>query len=194
MDDRNGYIAMEGVEQVQKALAAANQTVVDAALKGLEAAALNIIADAKENLRKNGSVVSGLLRQSGHVERKKDDITAGFFDTTNRNSGYALHLEFGRRSGKMPPPDEIAAWVHKKFHLKDWKEANSIGWAIAKRIAREGTQPHPFFVPAVNKNTRGSGLGSVVNSVSEAVRKALRHGTAQFAARARQIRNTPVEQ
>jgi len=192
-DERNGYIALEGADQVVKALAGADKQIVDAALVGLEKAALNIIADAKVNLRENGSVVTTNLRSSGRVSRKGDEVTAGFFDITNKNSGYALYVEFGRRAGRMPPPDEIAAWVYKKFHLKDWKAANSIGWAIAKRIAVEGTDPHPFFVPAVNKNTKGNGLGGVMNSVAEAVRKALRHSTAKFAAKAREIRNTPVE-
>ena len=68
---------------------------------------------------------------------------------------------------KMPPPDEIGAWVYKKFQLDDWKAANSLGWAIAKRIAREGTQPHPFFGPAVKKNQN-----KIVNAVRDAVRRA----------------------
>ena len=163
-----GSIELEGLDKLLKALEKCDRDVVEAAMKGIEAGAMDLIADAKENLRENLSVVTGLLRSSGHVERKKDsdEITAGFFDTTNRNSGYALFVEYGRRSGKMPPPDEIAAWVYKKFQLQDWKVANSLGWAIAKRIAQEGTQPHPFFGPAVKKNQN-----KIVKAVRDAVRK-----------------------
>jgi hypothetical protein len=93
----------------------------------------------------------------------------------------------------MPPPDELAAWAYKRFHLKDWRVANAMGWAWAKAIAKKGTQPHPFFTPAVNKNTRGGGLGGVVNTVTQAIAKALRSATAQFASEARTIRNTPVQ-
>lgn len=163
----NGSIELEGIDRFLKALDKCDKAVVDAALDGIEAGAQEMINDAKRNLRDNGSVITGLLRKSGHVERKKDDITAGFFDTTNRNSGYAAYVEYGRRSGKMPPPDEIGAWVYKKFHLDDWKAANSLGWAIAKRIAQAGTQPHPFFGPAVKKHTN-----KIVNAVRDAVRKA----------------------
>lgn len=162
-----GSIELEGVDELLKALAKCDRDVVEAAMQGIEAGAMDLIADAKENLRENSSVVTGLLRASGHVTRKKDDITAGFFDTTNRNSGYALFVEYGRRSGKMPPPDEISAWVYKKFHLKDWKAANSLGWAIAKRIAQQGTQPHPFFGPAVKKNQN-----KIIKAVRDAVRRA----------------------
>ena len=52
----------------------------------------------------------------------------------------------------MPPPDELAAWAYKKYHLKDWRVANAMGWAMAKKIAAEGTEPHAFFNPAVKKN------------------------------------------
>ena len=164
---QGGAIELEGVDELLKALAKCDREIVEEAMQGIEAGASDLIADAKENLRDNSSVVTGLLRKSGRVERKKDDITAGFFDTTNRNSGYALFVEYGRRAGKMPPPDEIGAWVYKKFHLNDWKVANSLGWAIAKKIAREGTQPHPFFGPAVKKNQN-----KIINAVRDAVRKA----------------------
>ncbi len=192
-DERNGYIALEGVDEVVKALAAADSRVAEAAMQGLEAAAMNIIADAQKNLVRHGNNVTSNLMQSGHAERKGNEVIAGFFDTQNKNSGYALYLEFGRRDGRMPPPDEMAAWAYKRFHLTDWKLAMSLGWAWAKAIAKKGTQPHPFFVPAVNKNTKGHGIGGVMNSVAEAIRKALRHGTAKFAAKAREIRNTPVQ-
>lgn len=191
-DDRNGYIALEGVEQVSSILEEVDERVKEAAMQGMEAAALNIIADAQRNLVRNKNNVTGMLRQSGHVERKGDEVIAGFFDTHNTGSGYALYLEFGRRSGKMPPPDELAAWAYKRFHLQDWKLATSMGWAWAKAIAKKGTQPHPFFVPAVNQNTKGGRLGGVLNSVTKAITQALRSSTAQFASRARSIRNTPV--
>lgn len=164
-----GSIELEGVDALVRSLRKCDREVQKAALEGLEAGAQNIIADAQVNLRNNGSVVSGLLRQSGHVIRKGGDITAGFFDTTNRNSGYAAFVEYGRRAGRMPPVDDIAAWVYKKFHIRDWKEAMSMAWAMAKRIAKQGTTPHPFFGPAVEKNYK-----SILNAVRDAVRKKTR--------------------
>lgn len=161
----DGSIELEGLDKLLKALEKCDRDVVDAALDGLNAAGWEIIGDAVKNLQRNGSWVTGLLAQSGHSERRGDDVTAGFFDTTNR-TGYAEYVEYGRRAGKMPPPDEIGAWVYKKFHLKDWKTATSLGWAIAKRIAQEGTQPHPFFGPAVKKNHN-----SIIKAVRDAVRR-----------------------
>jgi HK97 gp10 family phage protein len=160
-----GAIELEGLDKLLKALEKCDRDVVEAALVGLEAGGQEIINDAIRNIQHDNIWTTGLLAQSGHVIRKKDDITAGFFDTTNR-TGYAEYVEYGRRAGKMPPPDEIGAWVYKKFHLKDWKTATSLGWAIAKRIAQEGTQPHPFFGPAVKKNHN-----SIIKAMRDAVRR-----------------------
>lgn len=188
-DQRNGYIELEGLDQLKRNLEQADKSVVEATMKGLSKVGMKIIADAQKNLRQNTSVVTGLLRASGHVMREGLNLVIGFFDTTNRNAGYALYVEFGRRAGKMPPPDELAAWAYKKYHLKDWRVARAMGWAYAKRIAREGTQPHAFFVPAINKNTKGANVGALI---TEEVAKILRNNTARMAMQAREIRNTPV--
>lgn len=165
--NEGGSIELEGVDKLLKALEKCDRDVVEAAMEGIEAGALDLIADAKDNLRENGSVVTGLLRASGHVTRKKDDITAGFFDTLNLNEGYAAYVEYGRRAGKFPPLTYMAAWAYKKFHMHDWNEAWRAGFLIARKIAAEGTQPHPFFGPAVKKNHN-----KIVKAVRDAVRRA----------------------
>ena len=166
----DGSITIEGLDQVLKALKGADRSVVGAAMTGIQRAGLNIIADAQENLRRNHSVVTGLLRQSGRVQKTDDNnVDIGFFDTQNKEGGYALYVEYGRRAGRMPPPDMLIAYAYKKLQLKDWKAARAIGWAMAVRIAREGTKPHPFFVPAVEKNKR-----SIVQTVQDAINKATR--------------------
>ena len=134
-------------------------------MEGLQKAGLEVIADAQRNLRANSSVVTGLLRQSGKVQ-KVDDLTidVGFFDSRNKQSGYAHFVEYGRRAGRMPPPDELAQWAYKKYQLRDRKLARQVGWAMAVEIARKGTQPHPFFVPAIEKNK-----SKIVSAIRDAV-------------------------
>ena len=166
----DGSISIEGLDQVLKAIDRSDKAIVTAASDGLRKGALNIIADAQDNLRRNGSVVTGLLRQSGKVQRAGDlEIDAGFFDTRNQEGGYALFVEYGRRAGKMPPPETLEAYCYKKFQLKDWKAARAMGWAMAVKIAREGTRPHPFFAPAIDNNRR-----RIVQAVRDAINKATR--------------------
>ena len=151
---------------------------IKAGNRGLESAAMNIIADAKENLRGNESVVTGQLRASGRVQRAQDDeqaLEAGFF--SQGSSGYAFFVEYGRRSGKMPPVDDIEQWLKKKNRRNKAVTSaaafmgktrssflRSIAWAIAKRIAKKGTKPHPFLGPAVEKNQK---------QISEAIKVAI---------------------
>ena len=150
----NGSIRLEGLDEVLRNLEGIKPVVQKAAMKGLQAGAMDIIADAQTNLRTNGSVVTGLLRQSGRTQ-KVDELTldVGFFDTTNKGSGYAFYVENGRRAGKMPPPDELIQYCRKKLRMSE-SEAKKAGWAMALRIARKGTRPHPFFNPAINKNRK----------------------------------------
>lgn len=157
-DGRNGYIQLEGLDEVLKAFDMSKEDVRKAAKEAVQTTGGQIIAEAQRNLRANQSVVTNVLRQSGHVQQAPDGMSAdvGFFDTTNRNSGYALYVEYGRRAGKFPPVDEIAQWVYKKFGFKPAQrdEADRIGFLIARRIAKQGTEPHPFFAPAVEAKIR----------------------------------------
>ena len=154
------------------------------ARKGLRKAGLQIIADAKENLRGNHSVVTGQLRASGKVQKVEEDpdsIDVGFF--SKGGNGYALFVEYGRRAGKMPPVDEIMQWLKKKSSVRSGTKSamasaaafmgrkvgdylRSLAWAIAKAISRRGSSPHPFFGPAVEKNK-----AAISEAIAEAVNK-----------------------
>lgn len=184
-----GEITLEGLGEVKKALKKLYPELREEAMKGLAKAGMNIIADAQVNLRNNTSVVTGLLRASGRVQRvnarpsvigrvvnwfksklgktvvNEDELEVGFFDTSEKSQGYAYYVEYGRRAGRMPPPDELAQWFRKKHRLSD-EDARQAGWAMAVRIAREGTQPHPFFGPAVEKNK-----GRIESVVRDVVKK-----------------------
>ena len=113
------------------------------ALKNLGA---RIIADAQTRLRRNKSIATGLLINSGAVKTKGEQVLAGF------PTLYAYYTEFGRRAGKFPPFRYIYEWVRVKHFATDDKEAKSIAYAVQKSIGKKGTKPHPFLKPAFEKN------------------------------------------
>lgn len=163
-------ISVEGLNELLRRFDNAGDKIRKAAMQGLQRASLQIIADAQMNLRDNGSVVTGLLRQSGKVQKvDEDNLDVGFFDSQNRQSGYAFFVEYGRRAGRMPPPDELAQWAYKKFQLHDRKAARAAGWAMAMKIAQEGTKPHPFFIPALEKN-KSKIIGALRDAINNATR------------------------
>lgn len=143
-------VHIEGVEKVNARLAALGPEVLRAADRGLRAAGMDIIADAKENLRSNHTNATRRLSNSGRVQpvADKSGYDVGFMS----DKAYAGAVEYGRRAGRMPPPDEMGQWAYQKLRIRDRKLARAAGWGLAKHIAKHGTQPHPFFKPAVDKN------------------------------------------
>ncbi len=167
---------LEGQRELFVNLEKNERATTRAAMEGLKNAGLNIIADAKDNLKNNGSISSNMLRKSGRVQKAKDDkqsVDVGFFSSESKG-GYAYYVEYGRRSGGMPFPPDLVEWLRKKnlknralvsaihiFNAKRRKRKDkytkadlllSAAWSLAKHIAKNGTKPHPFFQPAIDKN------------------------------------------
>ena len=149
-----GAIYVEGLDELLRKMDRLPAEVQRECFKAMQTASLDIIADAKSNLRVNGSVVTGNLRASGKVQKVDDKtLDVGFFSSDVKDKGYARYVEYGRKPGKMPPPDILEAWAYKKFRLSH-KEARSMAWALARSIAKKGTKARPFFEPAVESGWR----------------------------------------
>jgi len=67
---------------------------------------------------------------------------------------YTYYLAHGRAPGKMPPIAALTQWVKAKFGYGG-KQAESIAWAVGKKIEREGTTWH---------KQGGTDLMEVINS------------------------------
>ena len=149
-----GAIYVEGLDELLRKMDNLPAEVQRECFKAMQTASLEIIADAKKNLRFNGSVVTGNLRASGKVQKVDDKtLDVGFFSSDSSDKGYARYVEYGRKPGKMPPPDILEAWAYKKFRLSH-KDARSMAWALARSIAKKGTKARPFFEPAVESGWR----------------------------------------
>lgn len=170
--EQNGFV-VENFKELEQAFKLNEKRMFAACDNALSVGAANILAKAQENLYKNKSVVTGLLRGSGRAEKLRNgEHQVGFFpseDPRCNGQGYAEYVENGRRSGKMPPLKIIAAWAYKKFQLENWKKAHAIGFAIARNIAKKGTKPHPFFRPAVELQKR-----TIVENIANAARQIIR--------------------
>ena len=149
-----GAISVEGLDELLRKMDSLPAEVQRKCFKAMQSASLDIIADAKGNLRANGSVVTGNLRASGKVQKVDEKtLDVGFFSSDVENKGYARYVEYGRKPGKMPPPDILEAWAYKKFRLSH-KDARSAAWALARSIAKKGTKARPYFEPAVESGWR----------------------------------------
>jgi len=138
--------------------------VLTKASDGLKDSAARIVAVAKTRLRDNGSVATGMLRNSGSVRPQVDGtVDAGFY------ADYAQWVEYGRKAGGMPPVKLIAEWVRKRHISSDESEIESIAFAIARNIAANGTKAKPFLTPSYEENkSRIDGImQKAINEVTE---------------------------
>ena len=98
------------------------------------------------------------------TQKVKDALT---FDTHNLFAAGVLVTQPIYMGGKIKAMNEITKYAEQIAHeLHDRKAANAAGWALAMKIAKEGTQPHPFFVPAIEKNKNKS-----VDALRDAINK-----------------------
>ena len=60
---------------------------------------------------------------------------------------YGQPVEYGRAAGKMPPPDAILAWVHRKQLVPSGneKQEGRVAFVIARAIGRRGTEGAHMF-------------------------------------------------
>lgn len=140
--------------------------VLSKASDGLKDSAARIVAVAKTHLKDNGSVATGMLRNSGSVRPQVDGtVDAGFY------ADYAYWVEYGRKAGGMPPVKLIAEWVRKRHITSDESEIESIAFAIARNIAANGTKAKPFLTPSYEENK---------SRIDEIMQKAINQVTERF--------------
>lgn len=147
-------IKIEGLRELRADIASTRKNAEAGAMKGMQEAGLEIIAEAKMNLNQNKTNNTGTLRASGKVQKDKDGVDAGFF-AEGSSEGYASFVEYGRgptrQAGQIPLRTTLKAWVHRKLGIPYGKELESATFLIARKIHRKGTKAQPFFVPAVKK-------------------------------------------
>lgn len=119
------------------------QAILEKADAFLDEIADTIFTASQEKIVENGSMNEGTLLKSGFVNRKFLEKEVGY------SAPYAAHVEFGTIP-HMPPVEPLKDWAEKRLGF-DSKKAQSVAWAIAKKIEKEGTDPKPFFRPAINK-------------------------------------------
>lgn len=144
-----------------------------AAREGLQKAGLAIIADAVQNIRSNKSWTGGQLASSGRVQKVEGDddaLDVGFF-SSDTTGGYAAYVEYGTRGGgkrtikSMMP--RIIQWLRKKGMFG--ADGNAKAFFISRKIVRQGTKPHPFFRPAVEKHEK-----EVKEAIKQAVKESIK--------------------
>lgn len=106
--------------------------------------------EAKKNLKDNGSIHTGKLRNSitHRVSISGDEARVG------TNLIYGIVIEKGRKSKRMPPfgpGSELREWARKKLGNEN------LAFVVARSIAQKGTKPKPYMEPAFNMTQKKAG-------------------------------------
>ena len=185
-------IEIEGLKNLRADFGKTVSRVDAEAMKGLQNVGLEIVAEAKLNLQRNGTNNRRTLSGSGKVQKDKDGVDAGFFAKESK-TGYAAAVEYGRgptlkgNDGGPTLATSLKDWVRRKLGggfkgsknamksaavfagMSTEKYIESVAYLIARKIHRKGTKAQPFFNPAVKKFE-----DKISNIVSEYVDKSLK--------------------
>lgn len=72
--------------------------------------------------------------------------------TVKVDAPYASYIEYGTDLHPVSREGikELTDWAHNKLSIS-YDEAESVAYSIANKIRHEGTDPQPFFRPAIQK-------------------------------------------
>ena len=134
-----------------------------AAMKELGASAIDMLGESAKTLRKNNSIATSFLINSGKVQEYDKGYTVGY------SASYAWAIEFGRKSGTVVPVKDLIPWVKKKLRINKKKDQERVAFFVSRAIFRFGTKAKPFFYPAYEKAIKGIS-GRIINAVNKALR------------------------
>jgi hypothetical protein len=140
-------VKVKNTQKVVNALAKKGKQAQVEVKKMIADTAVGMKRKAQENVESNDSIAFGYLISGIKTEAKNN----GFSYQIESSMSYSAAVEYGRKSGKMPPSQPMQDWVKKKGLAKDEKEVKLIAFLIARSIGENGTTPKPFFIPAFIK-------------------------------------------
>ncbi len=86
---------------------------------------------------------------------------------------YAEVVEYGRKSGKYPPPGALLSWVEKKLGYSG-KEAKQVEFLVSRKIAKKGYRGAFMFKKAWDNNE--AWVNDILQTIPERVRNRINAG------------------
>lgn len=151
-------------------------------LRVLNEYADRVIDLARQHLQENGSIVTGELFNS--IE-KIVEIEDDYYSVKISLADYWKYVEEGRRPGKFPPPDAIRNWIEiKPVSIQPdengkYPTVEQLTFLISRKIAQEGTEPHPFLQTAAEEALREFEL-SIEYAIEEDVKEYIEENVTEW--------------
>lgn len=115
----------------------------------VDTVAEELLAQAQENLRRGPTKAfdTGQLAERGGDVIKSRGTGTAIVGWGGPASDYVLSIEYGTEPGHRPPIAPLIAWARRV----GIPNPDSVAWAIAKKIEKEGLPARPFMTNAVEE-------------------------------------------
>ena len=148
-----------------------------AASEGLESVAIEILKESQDNIKRNKSIATGKLINSGEINRNTD----GTIDVLYK-ANYAKDVEYGQPAGTNVEKKALIEWVKKKGLADTYTRGGNrrargskfkvkietIAFFVQRSIRAKGVKARPFLFPAFRKYEN-----KVINIINNAISKVL---------------------
>jgi len=123
----------------------------------------DILAESQKNILELDLPDTNWLMLSGHLGKLTPVGVVEVERTVEYDAPYAGYVEYGtlprtQTSGKYPPFENIYKWVRRKFGITNKRQATEIAWKVCNKIYYHGTDPKPYFRPAIDYAMRKYGV------------------------------------
>ena len=166
------YIDHKDIDNLNRKFKLLGAKIDEESNNALKRAGMRILADAQRNLKKDKSIATGQLIDSGKVI-EETGIKVGY------ESNHAANVEHRQKSGTNVAPSRLVQWLKKKQFVvrgvrggkvKSGKKYNNYIWAVATKISQnirlKGTKAKPFLYPALRNNE-----DEVIKILGDAIKK-----------------------
>lgn len=129
-------ISLEGMKELQAALAIARPIVLEELERAVEEADLLIEREVGERAPVGAGGAAGFKGSLFHTREVSDMRVIGVVSTS---VSHAAPVELGTRP-HFPPVDALIDWVKAKFGVSSEKQARGIAFLVARKISIRGTK------------------------------------------------------
>ena len=119
----------------------------------MQASLLMVEADARRNAPQD------TRRLAGSITNEIRGTGVAIEGRVGPSVQYGRFVEFGRRPGRMPPPQALVGWVRRHSELRFARRTQARedellrrAWLVARAIGRRGVRAQPYLRPAYENN------------------------------------------
>ena len=171
------HIDKGSLSMTMKSLDKKAKQINAAASEGLESVAIDILKESQDNIKRNKSIATGKLINSGEINKNSDNTIDVLY-----KANYAKDVEYGQPAGTIVDKKALIEWIKKKGLADTYTRSGNrrsrgsrfkvkieaIAFFVQRSIRAKGVKARPFLFPAFRKYE-----SKVINIINNAINKVI---------------------